>query len=75
LFPHVRDLSVGPAIFADIHSLSGKHNLRSDTVSVALVSLTKPMDKEESERFAEYLKARLGLQKIEIIETSKKLSH
>lgn len=68
LFPHIKELSIGKTIFADVHKATDAHTARADTVELALVSLSKPMSNEEHKKFADYLKARLGVKHIEIVE-------
>ncbi len=63
LFPQVGDISmVREAVFGI--TATGT----TDTVNVAMVHFTGPMPKEQRNRLAEYLQARLGLSEVSIIE-------
>lgn len=71
LFPQVEELAVGYSIFSDVKRASDAHT-PSDTVEIALVHVDKPMTKDELHKFNEYLKARLGLKHIEIVDVPRR---
>ena len=68
LFPHVKELSIGQSIFANVSDATDTEPGKQDTVNIALVSLTQKMTQAERMKFTEYLKARLGLKEIEIFD-------
>lgn len=69
LFPEVRDIAVSRSVFAATGQVAGHQ--ATDTVTVALVSMNKPLTKAQMTRFKEYLCARLSIHEIEIIPVSK----
>lgn len=64
LWPQIKDIAVNHSVFA---SISGGV---SDTVHVALVSFSKPLDKAQSIKFKEYLEARLNIKDIQIVNAN-----
>lgn len=62
VFPQVTDMAVTRAVFATTESG------RLDTVNVALVRLAQPLPKARREELSRYLKARLRLREVEIVE-------
>ncbi len=64
LFPEVTDIAVSRNIFA-----STEHKGQLDTVNVALVQFSAPMNRRQLEKFREYLEARLTLSSIQIVNT------
>ncbi len=62
LFPEVENLAVTKAIFAN--TLSGG----LDTVNVALVEYSRKLSADQLEKFNDYLDARLGLDRVKIVE-------
>lgn len=62
LFPQVEDIAITHPVFAAVDSAS------LDTVSVALVRYSSRMPAQQSEKFKEYLKARLSLDNVSIVE-------
>ena len=64
LFPQVKDIAIASTVFAGVESE------RLDTANVALVSYSAKMTAAQSAKFKDYLKARLGLPAINIVEVS-----
>ncbi len=64
LFPQIKDIAVVSPVFAGIESEE------LDTVNVALVSYSSRLNASQREKFEEYLKARLGIRQISIVEVS-----
>ena len=64
LFPQVEDIAVTQPVFARIGAGI------PDTVNVALVHFSSPLTPQQTERFRDYLKARLSLPDIRIVEVS-----
>lgn len=64
LFPQVTDIAVSRSVFADVDKAS------TDTVTVALVSYSRPMDAATSRKFDAYLAARLGINKVKVVTVS-----
>jgi len=64
LFPKVRDIAVSRNVFGSV--ATG----RLDTVNVALVSFSSPMPSAERKRFVDYLKARLRLNEISVVNVT-----
>lgn len=62
LFPQVSDIAISSNIFASVENPA-----KLDTVNVALVTFAEPMYGEQRRKFANYLKARLKLKDIEIV--------
>lgn len=62
LFPQVEDIAVTQPVFARIGTNS------PDTVNVALVRFSTPLPPQQLTRFRDYLKARLSLHDISIVE-------
>lgn len=62
LFPQVDDIAVSRSVFGSVASS------RLDTVNVALVKYNRPMTDEQSEKFRAYLRARLGLRSVSVID-------
>ena len=65
LFPDVKDIAVSRSIFASTEPVAGK--AATDTVTVALVYMQRPLSKPDMNRFREYLCARLAVSAIEIV--------
>lgn len=61
LFPAVEDIAITYTIFSNVD------NQQADTVNVALVHYSSPMDKAQTEKFKDYLKARLSVKSIDIV--------
>lgn len=64
LWPQVKDIAINHSVFA---STNGGN---PDTVHVAIVSFSKPLDKAQSTKFKEYLEARLKLNDIQIVNAN-----
>lgn len=62
LFPQVEDIAVTQPVFARLESTT------PDTVNLALVHFSSPMTPQQLTRFRDYLKARLSLPDISIVE-------
>ena len=62
LFPQVEDIAVTQPVFARMESAI------PDTVNVALVHFSSPLTPQQLTRFRDYLKARLSLHDISIVE-------
>ena len=63
LFPEIKDIAITRAISSSIDSM------RLDTINVALVSYNRPMGVAQSQKFKEYLEARLDKKDIIIVST------
>ena len=61
LFPEVADIAVTRAIVSNVDTR------RLDTLNVALVRYSKPMNKAQSDKFLQYLEARLSTKSIKIV--------
>lgn len=68
LFPQVEDIAVTRAIFGNIATTS------LDTVNVALVKYSSPLPGAKQKEFEGYLKARLRLQSISLINIGDKIT-
>lgn len=66
LFPEVRDIAISRVIVSDIETRG------LDTVNVALVGYNRPMSRAQSQKFREYLEARLAKPKITIVNSDLK---
>lgn len=66
LFPEVRDIAISRVIVSDIETRG------LDTVNVALVGYNRPMSRSQSQKFKEYLEARLAKPKITIVNSDLK---
>ncbi len=64
LFPQVEDIALASPVFAGIAEN------RLDTINVALVSFSERMNTAQTDKFRQYLQARLGIKKINIVEVS-----
>lgn len=64
LWPQIKDIAINHSVFASVN------NDVPDTVHVAIVSFTKPLDKAQTEKFKEYLEARLKLSDIQIVNAN-----
>ncbi|MDE6522579.1 MAG: TIGR00341 family protein [Muribaculaceae bacterium] len=64
LFPEVADIAVTRAIVSNVDTR------RLDTLNVALVRYSKPMNKAQSDKFLQYLEARLSTKSIKIVPTN-----
>lgn len=64
LWPQVKDIAVSKSVFAPIGEGV------PDTVNVAMVSYSRPLTREQSAKFKEYLEARLKLKDIQIVDAS-----
>lgn len=62
LFPSVRDIAVTRTVFGSVSSQ------RLDTVNVALVSYSAPMSREQRLKFENYLKARLRIKSVSVVD-------
>lgn len=67
VFPRVSNIAVSRVVF------SGKA-ARPDTVNVALVAYSAPMPTAEAERFEAYLKARLNLKSLSIVNVGNSIT-
>jgi len=65
LFPQVTDIAVSHSVFAEVDKAS------TDTVTVALVSYSRPMDAATARKFDAYLAARLGIKKVKVVTVTK----
>ena len=65
LFPEVRDIAITRAISSSVDSM------RLDTLNVVLVNYNRPMAAAQSQKFKEYLQARLDKKDITIVATPK----
>lgn len=63
LFPEIKDIAITRAISSSIDSM------RLDTINVVLVSYNRPMGVAQSQKFKEYLEARLDKKDIIIVST------
>ncbi len=61
LFPHVKEIAITRGIASDIDSR------RLDTINVALVEYSAPMTAAQTQKFREYLEARLNTRPITIV--------
>ena len=64
LFPEVADIAVTRAIVSNVDTR------RLDTLNVALVRYSKPMNKAQGDKFLQYLEARLSTKSIKIVPTN-----
>ncbi|MDE6290528.1 MAG: DUF389 domain-containing protein, partial [Muribaculaceae bacterium] len=64
LFPEVADIAVTRAIVSNVETR------RLDTLNVALVRYSKPMNKTQTDKFLKYLEARLSTKSIKIVPTN-----
>ncbi|MDE6559908.1 MAG: TIGR00341 family protein [Muribaculaceae bacterium] len=64
LFPEVADIAVTRAIVSNVETR------RLDTLNVALVRYSKPMNTVQSDKFLKYLEARLSTKSIQIVPTN-----
>ncbi|MDE6380740.1 MAG: TIGR00341 family protein [Muribaculaceae bacterium] len=64
LFPEVTDIAVTRAIVSNVDTR------RLDTLNVALVRYSKPMNTTQSDKFLKYLEARLSTKSIKIVPTN-----
>ena len=63
LFPEVADIAVTRAIVSNVDTR------QLDTLNIALVRYSKPMNKAQSDKFLKYLEARLSTKSIKIVST------
>ena len=63
LFPEVADIAVTRAIVSNVSTR------QLDTLNIALVHYSKPMNKLQGEKFLKYLEARLSTKSIKIVST------
>lgn len=63
LFPEVADIALTRAIVSNVDTR------RLDTLNIALVRYSKPMNKTQSDKFLKYLEARLSTKSIKIVPT------
>lgn len=63
IFPSVERIGISTTVFNTIGA-----DARTDTATVAMVHTRGKLSKGERERLAEYLQARLGMHKVEIVE-------
>lgn len=64
LWPQIKDIAINHSVFASVN------NDVPDTIHVAIVSFSKPLDKAQNEKFKEYLQARLKLSDIQIVNAN-----
>lgn len=64
LFPEVADIAVTRAIVSNVDSRT------LDTLNIALVHYSKPMNRAQSDKFLKYLEARLSTKSIKIVPTN-----
>ena len=64
LFPEVADIAVTRAIVSNVDTR------RLDTINVALVRYSKPMNKAQGDKFIQYLEARLSTKSLKIVPTN-----
>ncbi|MDE6049340.1 MAG: TIGR00341 family protein [Paramuribaculum sp.] len=64
LFPKVEDIALTDPVFATVE------DCRLDTVNVALVSFSSRMNAAQTDKFRQYLQARLGIPHISIVEVN-----
>lgn len=64
LFPEVADIAVTRAIVSNVNTRA------LDTLNVALVRYSRPMNKAQGNKFREYLEARLNTKSIRIVPTN-----
>jgi len=69
IFPQVAGISVSRNIFASV-----KDSARTDTVNLALIPFTSPMNESQTRKLREYLEARLKLKNIRIVNTGNIIS-
>lgn len=69
IFPQVAGISVSRNIFASV-----KDSARTDTVNLALIRFTSPMNESQTRKLREYLEARLKLKNIRIVNTGNIIS-
>lgn len=67
LFPQVEDIAIAEPVFSSVDSM------RLDTVNVALVRFSSPMNQPTEQKFREYLCARLQLPAISIVHVDRKI--
>ncbi len=63
LFPEVADIAITRAIVSNVNTRC------LDTLNIALVHYSKPMNKGQGEKFLKYLEARLATKSIKIVPT------
>lgn len=68
LFPRVSDIAVSRSVFGSVNTG------RLDTLDIALVSYSSPMPPSEKTKFVEYLKARLRLHEIEVVDVGRSVN-
>lgn len=64
LFPKVRDIAITRSVFGLVNSGG------LDTVNVAMVNFTSPMTSAENAKFVEYLRARLKLSSVSVVDVN-----
>ncbi|MDE6652684.1 MAG: glycosyltransferase [Paramuribaculum sp.] len=64
LFPQVEDIALASPVFSTVE------DNRMDTVNVALVSFSSRMNAAQTDKFRNYLQARLGIPHISIVEVN-----
>lgn len=69
IFPQVAGISVSRNIFASVED-----SARTDTVNLALIRFTSPMNESQTRKLREYLEARLKLKNIRIVNTGNIIS-
>ncbi|MDE7125049.1 MAG: hypothetical protein K2O12_01010 [Muribaculaceae bacterium] len=62
LFPQISDIAISRAVFSNIDSMN------IDTTYVAMIAFSQPMPKTKSAELERYLKARLRLRELSIVE-------
>lgn len=68
LFPQVRDIAVTRATFGSVSSG------RLDTVTIAMVNLSRSIPTGPQSKFVEYLKARLRVKNIDVVNVTNEIS-
>ncbi len=62
LFPAISRLAVSQVVYCDIDSM------RNDTVALAVVNYNRYVSEQEQTKFREWLQARLGVKRVEVVE-------
>ncbi|MCM1029178.1 MAG: TIGR00341 family protein [Pseudoflavonifractor sp.] len=65
LFPEVKDIAISRSIFAATREADG--HIPTDTATMALVVMSKPLSKSQFAKFHQYLCARLAIPSVEIV--------
>ncbi|MCM1348055.1 MAG: TIGR00341 family protein [Firmicutes bacterium] len=70
LFPQIADIAISRSIFTSMAD-----SARQDTLNLALVNFASPMSRTQIDKLDEYLRARLNLSSVEIVNTGHIINH